>query len=174
MAAIAEARARGVAVYADQYPYDKPSVEPLIDLRSNGGWSCFRVPDALEPFASLRAALRDRDLAPEERRKIEERYRQELGLALGDGARREAIREAVLAGTAQDPSAVAPAGWDSYGIVWSEKYPELMGRVLSDLAREQGRDGFDLAAELVVQEPGMILTSGVMSPDDLRLSLIHI
>jgi len=167
-AAIEEARTRGVEAFADQYPYDKPSVEPMISTRSNSGWSCFRVPDELEPFASLRRDLRRRDQTPAERERLEELYRLALTDALAVEETRAQIREAVLVGTEQDPSAVARAGWDSYGIVYSERFPELMGRVLSDLARGQGRDGFDYAAELVVQEPDMILTSGVMSPTDVR------
>ena len=166
--AIEEARARGVEAYADQYPYDKPSVEPMISTRSNSGWSCFRVPDELEPFATLRRELRSQSLAPDERARLEERYRAALAEALADDKTRAQVREAVMVGSAQDPSAVARAGWDSYGIVSSERFPELMGRVLSDLAREKGQDGFDYAARLVVQEPDMILTSGVMSPDDVR------
>ena len=166
--AITDARSQGVQVFADQYPYDKPSVEPMISMRSNSGWSCFRVPDEMQPFATLRRELRDPGLAPAERRLLEERYRAALGDALADDSRRAEIRQAVLVGTEQDPSAVARAGWDSYGIVSSQRHPDLTGRVLSDLAREAGRDAFDLAAELVVDEPGMILTSGVMSEEDVR------
>ncbi len=168
VAAITEARARGVAAFADQYPYDKPSVEPMISTRSNSGWSCFRVPDELEPFATLRRELRDRGLAVADRERVEERYRIALAEALADEGARAEIREAVLVGTEQDPSAVARAGWDSYGIVSSRRHPELVGRVLSDLADEAGRDAFDLVAEMVVEEPDMILTSGVMSADDVR------
>ena len=81
---------------------------------------------------------------------------------------RAQIRQAVLVGTAEAPSAVSRAGWDSYGIVSSQKHPNLVGQILSDIAQAEERDAFDLAAELVVSEPGMILTSGVMSGDDVR------
>jgi len=171
--AIARARAEGLEVFADQYPYDKPSVEPLIDRRSNRGWSCFQLPDGMEPFGGLRRELRQRDLSAAGRAEIEERFMAALAEALADSTRRAEIREATLVGTAQDPSAVARAGWDSYGVVSSPGHPELQGRVLSDVAREQERDAFDLAAELALAEPDMILTSGVMSPEDVRHIMVQ-
>ena len=166
--AINAARARGIQVFADQYPYDKPSVEPLISIRSNRGWSCFRVPDDLEPFASLRREMRNRDLAAADREALRKRYVGELTRALATPDTRARIREAVLVGNGDYRSAVSRAGWDSYGIVYSRTHPDWTGQVLSDLAREANRHPFDLAAELAIEEPDMILTSGVMSPDDVR------
>ena len=171
VALIDAARADGVPVFADQYPYDKPSVEPMISIRSNSGWSCFRVPDDMEPFRALRSELRAARGDDDKRATIRERYVDALSAALDDDASRVQIKRAVLVGTDVDPSPVARAGWDSYGVVSSKRHPELMGRVLSDVAKERGQSGFDLAAELVVEEPDMILTSGVMSPDDVRAAM---
>ena len=53
-----EARARGISITADMYPYDRAATGPLISIASNSGWSCFRLPDGMEPFASLRKKMR--------------------------------------------------------------------------------------------------------------------
>jgi N-acyl-D-amino-acid deacylase len=62
---------------------------------------------------------------------------------------------------------VAQAGWDSYLVVVAEKNTQLLGKILSDIAEEQGRDPFDVAADLVLDEPSLYVACGVMSEDDM-------
>jgi N-acyl-D-aspartate/D-glutamate deacylase len=62
---------------------------------------------------------------------------------------------------------VAIAGWDSYLVVVAEKNAPLLDRILSDIAEEQGRDPFDVAADLVLDEPDLYVACGVMSEDDM-------
>lgn len=162
------ARARGVAVTADLYPYDKAATGPLISIARNSGWSIFRLPEDLEPFARLRKELSAEGLSEEAKKKLREEYIAELAKALNDRTKRERIRQSVRVGTPADPSPVAVSGWDSYAIVAAQKNTELIGKIFSDLAAEQNRDPFDLAAELVVEEPDLYLSCGALSEDDMK------
>ncbi|HCS47062.1 MAG TPA: hypothetical protein DIW61_01885 [Candidatus Aminicenantes bacterium] len=162
------ARARGVPITADLYPYDKAATGPLISIARNSGWSIFRLPDDLEPFAGLRKEMAAEGLSEEEIKKLRDEYVAELAKALADRTKREQIRQSVLIGTPTDPSPVAVSGWDSYAVVAAQKNPSLIGKIFSDLAEEQERDPFDIAAELVVGEPGLTLSCGALSEDDMK------
>ena len=165
------ARARGVEVGADMYPYHFASGGPIIPIRSNGGWAPFHLPNDMEPFAEIRQTLRDRSLPDSERQALRDRYIDELAEALADESKREQIRESVLVGRPNRPSSVATAGWDSYLVVVANKNADLIGRILSDLAEEQNRDPFDVAADLVIDEPDLYVACGVMSEDDMKLAM---
>jgi len=162
------ARARGVPVTADLYPYDKAATGPLISIARNAGWSIFRLPDDLEPFAGLRKELAAEGLSEEQKDNLKERYIAELAAALKDKAKREEIRKSVLFGTAVNPSPVAVSGWDSYAVVAARKNVSLIGKIFSDLAEEEKRDPFDIAAELVIDEPDLYLSCGALSEDDMK------
>jgi N-acyl-D-aspartate/D-glutamate deacylase len=162
---IEEARARGVDITADMYPYNRTSVSPLIAIERNAGWSCFRLPDDLEPFAEIRTQLKD----DPENQELRDRYISALAEVLEDPSKREAIQRSVENGTPDDPSGVSRVGWDSYAVVVSDKNSDLVGSILSDLAEDQNRTPFDVAADLVVDEPDMRLSSGALSDDDMAL-----
>ncbi len=169
---INEARERGIYVTADMYPYDRAGGGRLISVTRNAGlWVPFRVPDDMEPFAEMRKKMRDKTLSDVDREKLKEQYIDELAKALSDKSKREQIKQAVLVGTPENPSEVASVGWDCYGVVVSEKNTDLNGKILSDIAQEQNRDAFDLAAELVIDEPDMWLAVGVMSEDDMKYAM---
>ncbi|MGH9323998.1 MAG: N-acyl-D-amino-acid deacylase family protein, partial [Vicinamibacteria bacterium] len=168
---INDARARGVDVFADMYPYHFASGGTIIPMERNSGWAPFHLPDDMEPFAELRKKLNDEDLPDSERSQLRERYIDELAKALSDESKRERIRQAVLFGSPHRPSAVALAGWDSYLVVVAQKNADLVGQILSDIAEEQGRDPFDVAAELVIDEPDLYVACGVMSEDDMKLAM---
>ncbi len=168
---INEARARGVDVGADLYPYHFASGGPILPIARNGGWAPFHLPSDMEPFVELRQALSDRSLPDSERQELRDRYVDELAMALSDVSKREQIRESVLIGTPESPSSVALAGWDSYLVVVADKNADLVGRILSDIAAEQTRDPFDVAADLVIDEPDLYVACGVMSEDDMRLAM---
>lgn len=166
--AINEARTHGIQMTADIYPYEYPSGGPLISISENAGWSCFRLPDDMEPFAELREKLRDESLTDEQRKKLHKLYIDELAKALSDKSKREQIKKSVLEGTPHDPSPLAISGWDSYGIVAAKKNTHLIGKIISDLATEQNRDAFDIVADLVIDEPDIYTSCGVLSEDDMR------
>jgi len=169
---INEARERGVYVTADMYPYDMAGGGSIISVTRNAGlWIPFSVPEEMEPFAEMRTKMSDRDLTDSDMEKLKEQYIDELAKALADKSKRELIKQAVNVGTPEKPSEVALIGWDSYGIVASKKNPELNGRILSDIAKEQNREPFDLAAELVIDEPDLWLAVGVMSDEDMKYAM---
>ena len=169
---INEARERGIYVTADMYPYDRAGGGRLMSVTRNAGlWIPFRVPEDMEPFAEMRTKMRDESLSDEEMEKLKELYMDELAKALSDKSKREQIKKAVLVGTPEMPSEVASIGWDSYGIVASKKNPDLNGKILSDLAEEQGKEPFDVLADLVIDEPDMWVAVGVMSDEDMRYAM---
>ena len=168
---INNARARGIEVGADMYPYHFASGGPIIPIARNAGWAPFHLPNDMEPFAGLRRELENESLPDSERQALRYRYVDELAKALSDPAKREQIRESVLVGRPDRPSAVAIAGWDSYLVVVANKNADLVGRILSDIAEEQNRDPFDVAADLVIDEPDLYVACGVMSEDDMRLAM---
>jgi len=168
---INDARTRGVYVVADMYPYHYASGGRILPIAINAGWAPFHLPNDMEPFAELRKKMRDRDLPDSEREKLREQYVDELAKALADKSKREQIRKSVLEGEPHRPSAVALAGWDSYLVTVAEKNTHLIGKILSDIAKEQKRVPFDLAADLVIDEPDLYVACGVMSEDDMKYAM---
>jgi len=168
---INNARKRGIYITADMYPYHYAGGGRIIPIVRNAGWAPFHLPSDLEPFAELRKKMRDKDLADSERQKLREQYIEELAEALADKSKREQIRKSVLKGEPHKPSSVALAGWDSYLINVSEKNAPLIGKILSDIAKEQNRDPFDVAADLVIDEPDLYVACGVMSEDDMKYAM---
>ena len=166
--AINEARTHGIQMTADIYPYEYPSGGPLISISENAGWSCFRLPDDMEPFAELRKKMRGENLSNVEMEELKKMYIDELAKALSDKSKREQIKKSVLEGTPHDPSPLAISGWDSYGIVAAKKNTHLIGKIISDLSAEQNKDAFDIVADLVIDEPDIYTSCGVLSEDDMR------
>ena len=168
---INDARARGVPIVADMYPYHFASGGPILPIARNAGWAPFHLPNDMEPFAQLRARLSEPNLSDEDEKALREQYVDELKKALSDDSKRQQIRQSVLEGSPHRPSSVALAGWDSYLVVVGDENAHLVGQILSDIAEEEGRDPFDLAAELVIQEPDLYVACGVMSEDDMRQAM---
>lgn len=165
---IKDARNNGITITADMYPYDKAATGPLIAITTNSGWSCFRLPEEMQPFAALREKMKDEMLTEEERAEFKRQYIEELDKALSDKNKREQIRKSVLFGVPHNPSPVAVSGWDSYAVVAARKNTHLIDKIISDLALEQQRDAFDIAAELVVEEPDLHLSCGALSEEDMK------
>jgi N-acyl-D-aspartate/D-glutamate deacylase len=53
----------------------------------------------------------------------------------------------------------------------AEKNAHLVGKILSDIAKEQNREPFDVAADLVIDEPDLYVACGVMSEDDMKYAM---
>jgi N-acyl-D-aspartate/D-glutamate deacylase len=165
---INDAPARGIYYTVDMYPYDQAGGAPLISIERNAGWSCFRLPGDMEPFAELREQMKNKDLTNSEKENLKKQYIDELAKALSDSSKRERIKESVLFGEPpHNPSPVAIGGWHNFVTVVSRKNPQLIGKIFSDLPAELGRDIFDIVADLVIDEPDMYVSYGVMSEDDM-------
>ncbi len=168
---INEARSRGIIITADMYPYHYASGGRILPIERNAGWAPFHLPNDMQPFVELREKMRDQDLSDSERTKLREQYVAELAKALADKSKREQIRKSVLEGEPHKPSSVALAGWDSYLVTVAEKNTHLIGKILSDIAAEQGREPFDVVADLVIDEPDLYVACGVMSEDDMKYAM---
>ena len=161
VALIQGARDRGVRITADQYPWDQSApfgyITDLVD-----------VPNDMEELAEMRDRSRDRRLSYAQRTEARARFVPALQEALGDAEQRERMRASTYEEREADWSPVAKWGWQDFRIKHTTEHPELLEKNLLDLEREQGRDGFDIAVELVLAEPDMLYAGGSMSPDDLR------
>jgi N-acyl-D-amino-acid deacylase len=162
VSAIEEARARGIRITADQYPFDQSApigfITELVD-----------VPRDMEPFAEIRRARRG--ASPEERARLRDEYVQSLQSALRDESTRARLRESTYEPRVSDPSPAARWGWQDFRIKVAVTNARLLDRNLGELAEEQGRDGFEIVADLVLSEPDMLFASGSQSGDDLRLAM---
>ncbi len=172
-----DARARGIYITADMYPYHTTSPSPLR--------GAIRVPDDMEPLAELRKKMRDRDLPDEEREKLGEQYMDELKKALSDKSKREQIKKSTLPPPCSEgpldwiqyqispfevpdrPSSPCMWGWNNYSICVA-KNTNLIGKNISDLAQEQNRDAFDIVVDLIFDDPDLYAASGHMSEDEMK------
>lgn len=175
------ARDRGVYVTADLYTYPQCVYSPLVMV--------FNVPDEMEPLSKLvdmidyyyilrRMGISAEDYVktgkpkPMPRSVLLERYADTLADALNEDTNREQIRALTLEGAPDKLNWVPMFGWDSFTIVESKKHPHLIGRIISDIAREQGRESFDLAAELLIEEKNdLIISVFAMSEEDISFAL---
>jgi len=153
---VREARERGVEITADMYPYRNSATVPLQIV--------FNVPPGMEPFDELeKMAARG-----EGNDALAARYTSELAKALRDPAARDKIRRATEDGLPDRVNWVAKGGWLNFSIMGSLKHPELVGRMFCDLAAEQKRPEFDIAADLYLEEgDGLMISLSTMSEDDV-------
>jgi len=154
-----KARARGVKITADQYPYVQGS--PIGQI-----WTFPEIPDNMQPFSALREKLREENFDPSQRKTFEKRYIEALQKALANKTKKEQIRQLTVTGRPHDPSPVAMWGWHDFCILVAEKNLHLIGKNFTDLVKEQNRDPFDIVADLIIDEPGILYGSGSQSWDD--------
>jgi len=152
---INEARARGIEITADMYAYDKGGTVALGFI--------FEYPE---------------DLLSEIRRKYEdentyyENFGNEIKKALGDKINRDRIRRRTENGNPEELNFVDMLGWHNFTIVNAKKNMTFVGKILSDLAQEQQKDAFDIAADLYVEEGSDIKISlAAMNEEDMKLAL---
>jgi len=163
---INETRERGISVTADQYPYLQGSpigfITELVDL-----------PEDMEPFAELQKKLWDRETSDSEREQTRQRYVAELQQALKDPAKRSRIKASTYEDRAENPSAVARWGWQDFRIKVAVKNHHLVDKMLLDIIQEQSRDGFDVVADLILDEPDILFASGSQSEEDMRHAMVQ-
>ena len=161
---VREARERGVEITADMYPYRNSATVPIQIV--------FSVPPGMGPFAELEKMAARAGISGEESAALAVRYAGELAKALRDPEARERIRKATEDGLPDRVNWVAKGGWLNFSIMGSRKHPELIGRMFCDLAAEQGRREFDIAADLYLEEgDGVTISLSTMSEDDVLKAL---
>jgi N-acyl-D-aspartate/D-glutamate deacylase len=158
---INDARARGVKIFADQYPYNQSAPNGLIS-------SFLRVPRDMEPIAEIRKKMRDRSLEDAEREKLREQYMEELKKALADKTKREQIKKLTVEGRPHAPSAVAMWGWHDNTVMISDKYPQFEGKNFIDIFEELGGDPFDTVVDFILNDPNMLFAGGAQSEEDVQ------
>jgi N-acyl-D-aspartate/D-glutamate deacylase len=161
---INEARAQGIYVTVDMYPYEYASVGSIA------GW--FNIPDDLEPLTELGKKMGDSDLDDKERKTLRAQYADELAKALKDPTKRAHIKNMTTAGAPHKSNFAVLYGWDSCSVVVAKKNTHLIGKIVSDLAEEQRKDPFDVAADLFIEEKQDVLSSvDTMSDDDMKYAM---
>jgi N-acyl-D-aspartate/D-glutamate deacylase len=98
---------------------------------------------------------------------------EELQKALSDERTRERIRQSTYEIREADPSSVARWGWQDFRIKVAVKNAPLLEKTLDEIIEEQNRDGFDIVADLILDEPDMLFASASQSPDDMRHALVQ-
>ena len=164
VAEINRARARGVDITADQYPFLQGApidyITALID-----------VPADMQPLYDLSNMMEESDIATEDQSDTRQKFVSELQSALRDSGMRERLRESTYEKRPGNPSAVARWGWQDFRIKVAVENPEVLDKNIAELIDEQGRDGFDIIADLVLSEPDMLFAAASRSPDSTRLAM---
>ena len=161
VAEINRARARGVDITADQYPFLQGApidyITALID-----------VPAEIQPLFDLSNMMQESDIASEDQSETRQKFVSELQSALRVSEMRERLRESTYEKRPGNPSAVARWGWQDFRIKVAVENPEVLDKNIAELIDEQGRDGFDIIADLVLSEPDMLFAAASRSPDSTR------
>ena len=166
VASINSARARGVAITADQYPFLQGApidyITALID-----------IPEDMQPLHDMSQQLREPGGATPETPELRQRFNAELQAALRDPERRERLRQSTYEQRPDNPSAVARWGWQDFRIKVAVENPGVIEKNIADLVDEQGLDGFDIVADLVLSEPDLLFAAASQSPEDMRHALVQ-
>lgn len=148
---IQEARDAGLAVTADLYPYDKAAIMPL--------WAIFNIPKESRELYDLSLSAVDADSKSAEGRALRLAYARRLADALADPALRAGIRDWTYRGDPDKVNWLVVEGWHNISVVNATKNAAVAGSLFSDLAGRTGRDGFDIAADLLAAEPDDVVVS---------------
>jgi len=163
---INDARDRGIMVTADQYPFIQGApidfITELVD-----------IPEDMEPLAGLREKLWKPELSPGQRDQIRQQYVAELQKALQDPTKRKSIKASTYEKRLDNPSPVARWGWHDFRIKVADKNSHLVDKMLVDIIQEKNRDGFDIVADLIMEEPNILFASGSQSKDDMRYAMVQ-
>ncbi|MFC2163826.1 amidohydrolase family protein [Acidobacteriota bacterium] len=161
---VEEARSRGLEITADMYPYSKSATMPLLGI--------FHIPKGMAPFSEIEKKAQSKKLTKGEREAITKLYVDELVKALQDKSKREKIKKLTLEGDPDKVNWVAKGGWYNFTIMDAKKNTDLIGRMFCDLAQEQGREEFDIAADLFIEEKSnLIISLSTMSEEDVQHAL---
>lgn len=155
-------QSRGLGVTADLYPYDGAATAKLVEIL---------IPPADSPVQEMIARWKKPDTSSAEQAEIAREATRYYQQALQVPKTREAIRQATENPPKGVFSWVAAVGYASYRIVVSDT-PEYVGRMLTEIAAEQGQTPYDLIADLIVDE-GMRtkITLGAIQENDVQVLL---
>ncbi|MGH9703143.1 MAG: N-acyl-D-amino-acid deacylase family protein, partial [Candidatus Acidiferrales bacterium] len=164
---VREARARGLEITLDQYPWDNGAVSSLEAL--------IQVPPDLQPLRGVYDQLHSPAAAGgPSRETLLNQYRAELVKTLADPAGHEALRRATedgLKGPA-DANWIHKWGYDWIRVVRSKKHQDYMNQVISDIAEWRGTSGFNVIADLISTEgPDVGISIGPMLEANVAMAM---
>jgi N-acyl-D-aspartate/D-glutamate deacylase len=162
VALVEEARTRGLDIVSDQYPYDGAATAPLEGI-------LVPPPDVpgLETFRSLVTGT-----APPDPETVAA-AREELRAAFADPARWAAFKESSENGVDGGFAWLKATGYTSMRVVSAPSRPELVGRYLSQLAEEAGREPFRIVTDLVASGDPINITLGAIEEADVRALMVQ-
>ena len=156
---VESARARGVDIVSDQYPYDGAATASLTDV--------VVVPPELTDLAAAQRESGGRQSGSET-------FLGLLASALSDPGSRAALKEASENGVDGGFAWLKATGYGSMRITSSADYPELVGAYLSEIAEARGVDPFDAVAELILAASQPVnLTLGAIKEHDVRNLMVQ-
>jgi N-acyl-D-aspartate/D-glutamate deacylase len=161
---VEEARARGVNITADQYPYIQSA--PFGPI-----YTFLEIPEDMKPLSDLRGQLSRISLGGRTEEKVVSQYLGELKKALSDDSKRKRIKKMTVEGLPHAPSPVALWGWHDNTVIVSDKYPQLVGKNFIDIFDQLQKDPFDVVVEFILNDPDMLFAGGSMSEGDLQHAL---
>lgn len=160
--AVNQLRASGTPVTADVYPYDGAAARKLVTVL---------IPPSGSGMGGKLRLLADNSAAEKERAALLQELTQYWQKALQQPELKRQIREA----TEQPPdgvfSWVDAVGYGSFRVVVSD-VPGAQGRMVTDLAREQGIEPFDVIVDLILAEGSRSkITLGAIQESEVRMLL---
>ncbi len=160
---VEQAQANGAIITADMYPYDKSATTELYDI--------LHIPAELEALTNLQKKLNS-DIEGEEKNQARAAFEAALQEALKDPSQRAKIKTLTEKGIPGNTNWVAKGGWNYFSIVNAPKNPDLLNKMFIELAEESGREPFEIAADLIIEEGSDIVISlSTMLEDNLLLQL---
>jgi len=162
--AVNDARARGVNITADQYPYVQSA--PFGPI-----FTFLEIPQDMKPLSDIRGKLSRIYLGEEAGEELIAQYVDELKKALLDDTQRNQIKKMTVEGLPHAPSPVALWGWHDNTVIVSDKYPQFVGKNFIDIFSQLQKDPFDVVTDFILNEPDMLFAGGSMSERDLQHAL---
>jgi N-acyl-D-amino-acid deacylase len=162
---IRAARASGLDITLDQYPWDNGATSNLESL--------IQVPTDLQPIRGIYDQLHAGGAGGGHEDLIVQ-YRAALVKTLADPAGRAALRRATeegLKGDA-DPNWIHNWGYDWIRVVRSKKHKDYVNQLISDIAGWRGTTGFDVVADLISTEgPDLGISIGPMLEENVQKAM---
>lgn len=156
---IEAARAQGEVVTADAYPYDGATARLVAEVLVPPQGSLLARHQALVADVNTDDAVRAETL-----RQLVDQWRS----VLRDPAQRATIKRLTEDPEPGQYSWVHAVGYDAFRVVSSQR-PELVNRMIADLARERSVSAFDVLAQLIETEGNTVrLTLGSVREEEVR------
>ena len=127
----------------------------------------------METLYELSRGVEESDMAIADQTAARARFVAALQAALRDPAARERLRHSTYEQRLDNPSAVARWGWQDFRIKVAVANAHLLEKNIAELVEEEGRDGFDIVADLILSEPDMLFAAASQSPDDMRHAMVQ-